>query len=430
MTASSPAGVSGRRTSLWFHADFRRLWAGDTVSQFGSSVGNTAIPLLAATVLAAGPFQMGLLTAAENAAFLFLGLPAGVWVDRMRRRPLMIRADLTRAVVLLSVPGAWWAGWLTLTQLVVVALLVSVGTLFFDIAYQSYLPSLVGREHLVEGNAKLQTSQSVAQILGPGAAGALTQFAGAANAVLTTGLGYLASALFLGRIKAVEPEPRRRDDAGLRAEIGEGLRFVFRNPTLRAITTCTGTANLGFSAFMAVEILFLTRDLRLSPAGAGTLLTLAGFGGVAGALGSGWWARRVGQARAIWLVLLVTDPALLLIPLAEPGWRVVLVPIGLVFLGYGVVVYNVSQVSYRQAVCPDHLLGRMNASIRFVVWGIGPIGGLTGGALGEWIGVRGTVWVTLGTQIVAVLPVLLSPLRTMRDIPVEPNESDEEDVAR
>lgn len=175
---SEPPPDSGHNTSLWRHADFRRLWAGDTVSQFAGFVGNTALSLLAATVLAAGPFQMGLLTASENAAFLLLGLPAGVWVDRMRRRPLMIRADLTRAVVLLSVPVSWWAGWLTLAQLVVVALLVSVGTLFFDVAHQSSLPSLVGRKHLVEGNAKLQTSHSAAQILSPGTAGALTQLAG------------------------------------------------------------------------------------------------------------------------------------------------------------------------------------------------------------------------------------------------------------
>lgn len=393
-------------------------------------MGKTALALLAATVLATRPFQMVLLTAAENAAFLFLGLPAGVWVDRMRRRPVMIRADLARAVFLLSVPVSWWAGWLTLTQLIVVALLVSVGTLFFDVAYQSYLPSLVGREQLVEGNSKLQASQSVSQILGPGTAGALTQFAGPANAVLTTGLGYLTSAFFLARIKTVEPEPRLRKKAGLRPEIGEGLRFVFGNTTLRAITTCTGIANFCISAFTAVGILFLTRDLKLSPAATGTLLTVAGLGGVAGALGSGWWARRVGQARAIWLVLLVADPPMLLIPLAEPGWRVVFVPIGMMFLGYGVVVYNVSQVSYRQAICPDHLLGRMNASIRFVVWGIGPIGGLTGGALGEWIGVRGTVWLTLATQMMSVVPVLLSPLRTMRDIPREPRETDGTRAAR
>lgn len=248
--------------------------------------------------------------------------------------------------------------------------------------------------------------------------------------MLTTGIGYLASALFLTRITVVEPEPSPRKNSGLKAEIGEGLRFVFGNPALRAITMCTGIANFCFTAFLAVQILFLTRDLRLPPAAAGTLLTVAGLGGVAGALGSGWWTRRVGQARTTWLVLLVTYPPMLLIPLAEPGWRVLLVAPGLIAFGYGVVVYNVSQVSYRQAVCPDHLLGRMNASIRFVVWGVGPIGGLTGGALAEGIGIRGTVWVTLAAQTTSVLPILLSPLRTLRDIPREPSAPDEKQQAR
>jgi len=438
-----------RRDSLWFHPDFRRLWAGDTISQFGQSAGRTALPLLAATVLLASPFQMGLLTAAGNAAFLVLGLPAGVWVDRMRRRPLMMAADLTRAALLLTVPAAWWAGVLGLTQLIVVTLLVGVGTLFFDVAYQSYLPALVSRAQLVEGNAKLQASQSISQIAGPGMAGGLTQLLGAANTVLTTGAGYLASALFLWRIKAVEPEPepKRTDQGGhigeageptrelgdrngghgdrkgehggggLRAGIAEGLRFVFGSPTLRAITLCTASSNFFYGSFLAVEILFFTGNLRLSPAGVGLLLAAGGIGGVLGATSVGWWIRRAGQVRTIWLICVVTFPAVLLLPLAAPGWAVVLAPIGLVFFGYGVVVYNVAQVSYRQTVCPDGLLGRMNASVRFVVWGVTPLGGLLGGALGEWIGVHATVWVTMLGQNAAILPLLFSPLRTMRDLP-------------
>jgi MFS family permease len=447
-----------RRDSLWFHRDFRHLWAGDTISQFGQSSGRTALPLLAATVLCASPFQMGLLTAAGNAAFLVLGLPAGVWVDRMRRRPLMLTADLTRAALLVTVPVAWWAGGLTLTQLIAVMLLVGVGTLFFDVAYQSYLPSLVGRAQLVEGNAKLQASQSISQIAGPGIAGGLTQLLGAANTVLTTGAGYLASGLFLWRIKAIEsrPGPGRTDrgdhtgevgdptaeldnrssehsdgkgelddrngghgggGARLRAGIAEGLRFVFGNPVLRAITLCTASNNFFYGSFLAVEILFFTWNLGLSPAGVGLLLTAGGIGGVLGAMSVGWWTGRAGQVRTIWLVCVVTFPAVVLVPLAAPGWAVVFAPIGLVSLGYGAVVYNVAQVSYRQTVCPDRLLGRMNASVRFVVWGVTPLGGLLGGALGEWIGVHATVWVALLGQNAAILPLLFSPLRTMRDLP-------------
>lgn len=409
-----------RRDTLWFHPDFRRLWAGDTISQTGNFVGQTVIPLLAATALAATPFEMGLLTAAENAAFLLIGLPAGVWVDRMRRRPLMLRADFTRAALLLTVPIAWWAGVLALTQLIVVALLVSAATVFFDVSYQSYLPSLVGRERLLEGNAKLQASQSGAQVVGPGLGGGLAQLAGAANGVLATGLGYLASGLFLLRIKAPEPEPEPHGTARLRTQIAEGMRFVFGNPTLRPITLCTATANLGNTIFQAMLILFLTRNLGLSSAAVGGLLTVLGVGGVAGALAAGWCTRRIGQARSIWLIPLLTWPFQALVPLAAPGWRLALVPIGAAVMSFGVIVYNVAQVSYRQAICPDRLLGRMNATVRFVVWGTMPIGGLIGGGLGEWLGVRGTLWAGCAALAVPTALLVFSPLRRMRDVPTAP----------
>ncbi|WAL67413.1 MFS transporter [Amycolatopsis cynarae] len=409
-----------RRDSLLFHPDFRRLWAGDTAGQLGTYVGQTVIPLLAATVLAATPFEMGLLTATENAAFLLIGLPAGVWVDRMRRRPLMLRADFARAALLATVPLAWWAGVLTLAQLIVVALLVSAATVFFDVSYQSYLPSLVGRAQLVEGNTKLQASQSTAGVVGPGLGGALTQLLGAANAVLATGLGFVASGLFLLRIKATEPAPEPRDGTPLRTSIAQGLKFVFTNPVLRAITICTATANLANTMFASMQILFLTRDLGLGSAAVGALLTSMGAGGVAGALTAGFWIRRLGQARSIWLIPLFTWPAQCLVPLAAPGPRVALVAAGLAIMSYGVIVYNVAQVSYRQTICPDRLLGRMNATVRFVVWGTMPLGGLLGGVAGEALGVRGTLWVASAALVVPMTALLVSPLRRMRDVPAEP----------
>ncbi|SFB37767.1 Predicted arabinose efflux permease, MFS family [Amycolatopsis marina] len=410
------------RDSLWFHRDFRRLWAGDTVSQFSTFVSITVLQLLAVTVLAANPFEMGLLTAAEHAAFLLIGLPAGVWVDRMRRKPLMVGADLARGLLLLSVPFAWWAGVLTLTQLLVVALLVGVCTLFFDVAYQSYLPFLVGRVNLVEGNAKLQASQSVAHVTGPGIGGALAQLAGAANAVLAAGIGYLASAALLLRIRVQEPTPERAAHRNLRAEIAEGLRFVFGNTTLRAITLCTATGNFAGGAYAALQVLFLTRELGLPAAGVGLVLAISGVGGILGAFTASWWSRRIGQARAVWLVPLVTWPAQLLVPLAVPGWRVGIAVAGLVIVSYGIIVYNVAQVSFRQAICPDRLLGRMNASVRSVVWGAMPLGSLLGGVLGEWLGVRGGVWVATAGMSLAVLWVLFSPLRSMRDLPSSEEE--------
>ncbi|MFD9959083.1 MFS transporter [Amycolatopsis sp. NPDC058986] len=408
-------GVPG--DSLFFHADFRRLWSGDAAAQLGTFVGYTAVPLLAATTLAATPFQMGLLTAAETVAFLLIGLPAGVWVDRMRRRPLMLAADLVRGVLLLSVPVAWWAGVLTLPQLLVVALLTGIATVFFDVAYQSYLPSLVGREHLVEGNTKLQAVQSTSQVAGPSLAGWLVQAAGAANTVLLTGLGYLTSALCLWRIRAPEPAPERPERARMLPQIGEGLRFVFTDRPLRAIVACTSTSNLFNGAFTAVEVLFLTRTVGLAPGAVGMMLAAGGAGGVLGALCSGAIIRRIGQIRAIWLVPLLTWPAHLLVPLGAPGWRIALTVTGLAIGGFGIIVYNVSQVSYRQAICPDRLLGRMNASVRFVVWGTLPLGGLVGGALGELIGLRGAVWVALAGEAAGALWVVFSPLRRMRTLP-------------
>ncbi len=403
--------------TLWGHQDFRRLWAGDTISQFGSAVGMTVIPLLAAGVLNATPFEMGLLAAAGMMAFLLIGLPAGVWVDRMRRKPLMIAMDVVRAALLLSVPVAWWLGVLGLPQLVVVSLAVGVCTVFFDVAYQSYLPSLVGRDQLVEGNSKLQASLSVAEVSGPAIGGYVAQFLGAANGVLATGLGYLSSAFFLFRIRSVEPAPERHAVPNLRREVMEGLRFVFGNVTLRSIVACTGTSNFFHGVQNAVMVLFLLNVAGLSEGTAGLVLSAGGVGGVLGAAVAFKLGNLVGQARMIWLVPLLTWPFTLALPFVSDGWGLVLPMAGLAITMFGIVVYNIGQVSYRQAICPDHLLGRMNASIRWVVWGVTPLGALAGGGLGSWLGIVPTLWISLAGSVLGMLWVLLSPLRAMRDLP-------------
>ncbi|MGM1065355.1 MFS transporter [Saccharothrix sp. Mg75] len=411
--------------SLWSHRDFRLLWVGDTVSQFGATIGRTVLPLLAVGALAATPFQMGVLSAAGSAAFLLIGLPAGVWVDRMSRRPVMLVSDVARAALLLSVPAAWWLGALTLAHLVVVALLVGAATVMFDVAYQSYLPALVGREQLVEGNSKLESSRAVAEVSGPALAGGVAQAVGAAVGVLATGAGYLVSALFLLRIRTAEPVPARAGRTGLRHEVAEGLRFVFGHPSLRAIVACTGTANFFGGIAAAVTVLFLVRELGLSEGVVGVLLSAGGAGGVLGALTMGRWHARFGPITPIWLSALVTFPFGLLIPLGAPDWRLVLVALGEAVVGYGVIVYNVAQLSYRQSICPDHLLGRMNASIRFVVWGALPLGGLAGGALGTGVGVTAALWVAMAGQALSALWVVLSPLRRGR-VHAEEEEGEEE----
>jgi MFS family permease len=403
--------------SLWRHRDFMLLWGGETVSHVGTQVSLLALPLVAVTTLAVTPFQMGLLTSAETLAFLLVGLPAGAWLDRMRRRPVMLVADAVRGVLLLSVPLAWWAGVLTFAQLVAVGLLVGLATVFFDVAYQSYLPSLVGRTSLVDGNGKLESTRSLAQIGGPALGGGLVQLLGATTAVVVDSISYFLSAAALGAIRTREPEPEPAEHPRLRSQIAEGLRFVVRHPLLRPITACTGTANFFSGVTVAVEVIFMVRLLGLPAAAIGLLFTAGGIGGVLGAVTTSWWTRRVGQARTIWLVGVLTFPAALLVPLAEPGWRVSLIFISGLFVGYGVVVYNVAQVSFRQAITPDRLLGRMNASVRFLVWGTLPLGGFVGGVLGEWIGIRETLWVAAVGQMLSVAWVIASPLRTMRDLP-------------
>ncbi|MGH3493916.1 MAG: MFS transporter, partial [Sciscionella sp.] len=282
------------RESLLSHRDFRRLWTGDAISQLGSSVTMVAMPLLAVTMLRATPLQVGLLTTFEFLAFPVLGLPAGALVDRMRRRRVMIAADLGRAATLGSVPVAAVLGVLTLWQLFVVVFVTGCLTVFFDVSYQSYLPFLVGRDHLVDGNAKLQGTQSVAQVAGPSVGGLLVQLVTAPFALATDAVSYLCSALWLSTIRRAEPTPEPHANAHLLTQIREGVTFVFRHPLLRPIAACTATSNLWTSAAQSMLIVLLARELRLSAGVIGALMSAGACGGVLGAFLARRLAARLG----------------------------------------------------------------------------------------------------------------------------------------
>jgi MFS family permease len=399
--------------------DYRKLFASTTVSQFGVHITLLALPLVAIVSLAARPFEVGLLTALQMVPFLLIGLPAGAWVDRLCRRNVLIVGDIGRAAALVTVPLAWWAGVLTIWQLYAVAFTFGVFTAFFSVAYQSYLPHLVGRDNLVEGNAKLESVRALAQLGGPALAGQLVRLLTAPVALLVDAVAVGTSALFVARIRKREEKPARRPDASVWREVGEGLRFVLGHRLLRAIAMCTGTTNLFIGgAFNAMLILFLERVIGLDAGAIGVVLAIGGVGGVLGAFLARRLAQWVGQGPAIWLSVTVTTPFTLLMPLlAEPGWRVWAAAAGWLVVGFGVVVYNVTQVSFRQALTPDRLLGRMNATMRFLAWGALPLGALAGGLLAEWLGVRTTLLVTALAGSLAFLPVFLSPLRTMRTLP-------------
>ncbi len=414
----------GRFFGILRERDFRRLYAATTVSQVGYQVTVLALPLVAVETLVVDEFAVGVLTSLTTLAFLVLGLPAGAWVDRMRRRSVLVVCDLGRVVVLASVPLAWWTGMLTLAQLYAVALLLGAFTVFFDVAYQSYLPHLVGREHLVEGNAKLESVRAIAQIGGPGLGGSLVQVLTAPVALLADAIALALSAGFVVRISKREERPPRATRPNLVREISEGLGFVLGNRLLRAIAACTGTGNLFAALGMAMTVFFLRRDVGLEPGVIGVVLGSWGIGAVAGAFMARRCARRLGQGPALWIALATTTPFAFLLPLTEPGWRVWLAGAGGIVVSAGIVTYNVIQVSFRQALTPDHLLGRMNATMRFLVWGTQPIGALLGATLGSLLGARTALLISAAGMCTAFLPVYLSPLRRMRQLPAADREQD------
>jgi MFS family permease len=402
--------------SLWRHRNFLLLWGGQSVSEMGSAVTQLALPLTAVVVLRASTFEVGLLTSAATLAFALIALPAGAIVDRHTKRWLMIWCDLARMLIIGSVPIAAALGALTLGQLYAVAVAAGACTVFFDVSYQSYLPVLIPKENLVDGNGKLGATQAFAQVVGPGVGGGLVGLFGAARAMAADAISYAVSVASLLAIRAREAPPHRDQRQKLRAEIAEGLSFVLRHPILRKIVACTGTANLFGGMAVAVEIIFLVRILHVRPAEVGLLIAVGSLGGVVGGVLSGRLSLLIGSARIIWFSMLVLGLPQLLVPLAEPGWRVVLFPVGFAAFAFSAVIYNVAQVSYRQAICPPRLLGRMNAAVRWVVWGTLPLGGLLGGAFGTWLGVRATLWIGFAGSWAAGWWVFFSPLRGRRDV--------------
>ena len=416
-----------RPGGLWNHRDFRRLWAAETISQFGSQVDDLALGLVAIIVLEASAFEVAVYGTLNFLPFILFTLPAGVWVDRLPRKPILVIGDLGRFAVLMTIPIAYVADILTLWQLYAVAFLTGVFTVFFDVAYQSYLPSLVDREHIGEGNSKLEISRSTAQLAGPGLGGVLVELITAPYAVLVDAFSFLASGTFLLRIRKRE-EPLRaatttETKSSLWAELKEGLKFVLGNPNLRAQAGCTATSNLFFSVTFSIFLVFLVREVHLSPGVIGVLLSVGSVGSLIAAFTTTRITNRFGIGPTTIFVTFLNLPAMLLIALAPVSFPIPFIVTGGVLLGFVIVVYNITQVSYRQAICPPRLQGRMNSVMRFIVWGTIPIGTLLGGALGSTIGLRETLVVGAVGSGSSVLWILFSPQRHLREMP-EPIEDE------
>lgn len=397
-----------------------KLWIGQSISQVGSQVTLLALPLTAILLFKATPFQVGLLSTLEFLPFLLFGLPVGVWVDRLRRKPIPVAADMGRFLVLGSLPLAYAFDALHLTHLYAAAFLSGVFTVFFDVAYGSYLPSLIDRSQLMDANTKLEISRSGAQLLGPGLAGVLVEAFTAPVAILADAASYLGSVLFLLLIRRQEPPVKAPAEgpARMAQQIREGIRYVLRHRPLRPILICTATLNLAGGLTLAVLLLFAVRSLGLSPGVIGVVLALGNVGFLGGAFASGRLSRRLGVGPTLIAAGAMIGLGWALTPLATRSTAVpVLLAYG-VLASFGAVIYNVNARSLAQSITPERMLGRTIATLRFAVWGTIPLGAFLGGILGGRIGLRPTLWLSAATGLIAFLPPLLSDVRRLTEMPV------------
>ena len=416
MTAVRDRSARAGPLRLLAFRDFRLLWIGETTSSFGSSISNVALPLVALTVLHAGVFAISVLTAAAWLPWLIVGLPAGAWVDRLPRRRVMMTADLVSLAVFASVPVAAAVGWLTITQLIVVALLAGTTTVFFATAYRAFLPALLGGDDLLEGNAKLQGSEQVTHVAGPGAAGLIAQATSAVGGVIVDAASFAVSAVCLSRIRLDEPRPAasRRH---LRREIAEGLAVVAGDPLLRMNAVYGCLSNLVLTGYQAVLVFYLVGVVGLSPGLAGIVLALTSLGGVLGALVARRVAARVGTARAVLFCKVGLAPFGLLIPLADRGPGLAQFLLGNIVVIDGIVAGNVIWSGWVQAYYPADLLGRISTSVQVLNYGAIPASAVIAGLVAGQLGVRPTLWIMLTGLVLSSCVLLLGPLPKLRDLP-------------
>ncbi|MGY3677838.1 MFS transporter [Streptomyces sp. TE33382] len=402
------------------HRNFRLLLIGETTSKLGTSVTSVLLPLVAVTTLHASPFVMGVLTAAPWLPWLFIGLPAGAWVDRLAPRRVMLVCNAVSAAVFVSVPATWWLGALTIGHLLAAALISGAASVFFSTAYSAYLPQLVPREDLMERNAQLQAGDQTARVVGPGLGGLIARTLGSVPGLLLDAVSFVVSSLCLMAIRADGPRPAPAPRRRLSREISDGLRFVVGNPLVRAVTAFGAAVNLAMAGLQAVQIVFLVRTVGVGSDTLGWLISCGGLGGVLGGLMAGRLAKRLGTARALLTIHFAASPFGLLAALTGPGPGLVFFVLGTALLLAGVVACNVIIVSFRQAYCPPEMLGRVTATTLFLNYSTIPLGALLGGSLASLFGARPTMWVVTAALVAAGGFLLVAPLRGLRDLPGAP----------
>jgi len=403
------------RGGLWAHTDFLRLFAAQTVSLFGSEITVIALPLTAVLTLGATPAQMGLLAAASKLPYVIVGLFAGVWVDRLRCRSVLVSADFGRAVLLGSVPLAAVLGVLRMEHLFAVAFLAGILTVFFDVAYQSYLPELVNRDRLIDGNGKLEASKSLAETAGPIIGSVLLQIAAAPFAIGIDALSFVLSGLFLRSIRTSTVPRPTCSRAGVLSEVRVGVLLVLRHSILRPIAVCSASMNLFYQMLAAVYIIYVTTQLHLSPAAIGLIFGIGSLAGLGGAVVASPAAERLGIGMTLILSIVVSSVGALAILLVHSSdlFAVATLTAAQLVLTFGIPLYNINQLSMRQAITPPGLRGRVNATNRCLVWGTMPIGSLIGGLLAQAIGMQPTIALAGAGMLLTCLWLVISPVRSL-----------------
>jgi len=395
--------------------DFRRLWLASVISQFGTQVSFLAVPLAAIKILNASPLQLGILNALDFLPFAVVSLLAGVWIDRLRKRPILILADLARAILLLGIPTAYFLGDLSLWLLYSVVFSVGIGTVFFDSASPAYLPSIVGRDKLVDANAMLAMGGSSARVIGPSIAGLAVQWLTAPVAVFADSLSYIASAISLIRIQSREI-PVAPSSETIRTSILSGLRFITHHTIIRPLVIYSFAANLAWSAVEAVFLIYASRNLGLSAGTIGVVFAVANIGLLVASPLAKRINKWVGTGPSIVAGAAIHGLGIALIPIAQLSLAAVFLALAGFVRSFGLILYHVNQESLRLAITPKEMRGRMYASSRFMTWSAIPLGSLLGGFAGNQIGLTPILWMGAAVSVISVFALILSPVRSMKSL--------------
>ena len=405
----------------WLHhpltrnSAFMHLWAGQTAAQVGFQVGTLATSAIAITVLHASETQIGILLGLQTLAFLIVGLPAGAWVDGWRKRHVMITANLARIAALVSIPIAYAFFSLTIAHLMVVAALLGLSTVFFDVAYQSYVPMIASKRYIGAANGRLEASYQVGRAGGPGLGGWLLGVLAPPLAYLLTASTYVCSTWAIWRIQTPEPRPAH-SDASLRSQIVDGLSFVRGQRLLFPLFSCIACAAFAGAGIQVLLPILVLRTLGMSATQLGLLLSAGALGGILGALTRPAWITRLGIGRCIVITNIVGVSALLAQPASVhvPFAAAWVIACSGVVSSYFITIYNVTQMSLRQEICPPDMLGRMNAIFRFAVWGVMPLGSFVAGIIASWVGVEATMYIFTAASIAAGIAMGFTPAARIR----------------